>query len=388
MCVLGRRVRTFLQLGLGIRIKDSRGDVRRCTRWLSRHVRVAHICAVCVCVLAVLGLSSSSLGAVSRWTYRRVPLPSGQGSAVLTAISCSSTTACTAVGGGFQSAIDRWNGVRWSPEQAPQFLSTLVAVSCPSRFSCVAVGSSGQGSGLVEPLLEHWDGSHWSVQTTPQLGGGFFTAVSCGSTRSCIAVGRYRDGSFVLHWNGRRWAAQPLPRRGQPSLQGVSCWSSRSCVMVGSRRIGAGACGGSAQPLIERWNGARWSIQHTCAGAALTSVSCASKRRCMAIGESGFAEWWNGRTWTVRDLPNISNWPEASCDARTCAAVKGDSGNGPPLWQWNGSKWSRPPSRFQPSPEGPFLKGISCPSVTVCFAVGYKIHGRQRLAAPIVARGP
>jgi hypothetical protein len=64
-------------------------------------------------------------------------------------VSCTSQTACTAVGpsgGGNLSAAEAWNGTTWTllPTGPTQGTGTpdLKAISCPTPGVCVAVGSA------------------------------------------------------------------------------------------------------------------------------------------------------------------------------------------------------------------------------------------------------
>src|SRR4029079_11085749 len=94
--------------------------------------------------------------------------------------------------------------------------NVLNAVSCPSTTSCFAVGAY---TDFPKHFVEHWNGTSWSIVSTPsppdttnsQLKG-----VSCPSTTSCYAVGYYFNGSvtntiLVEHWNGTRWSVMTSP---------------------------------------------------------------------------------------------------------------------------------------------------------------------------------
>src|ERR1700728_3492474 len=62
----------------------------------------------------------------------------------------------------------------------------LLAVSCTSAASCTAVGNYTSDSGPVT-LAEYWDGSTWTVQSTPNPSGADFNilfGVSCTSATS------------------------------------------------------------------------------------------------------------------------------------------------------------------------------------------------------------
>ena len=72
--------------------------------------------------------------------------------------------------------------------------SFLTAVSCASSSACSAVGGYGNSSGTQVALAERWDGTSWVIQPTPRLPGGAsllfgLTGVACTSATGCTAVG-------------------------------------------------------------------------------------------------------------------------------------------------------------------------------------------------------
>jgi hypothetical protein len=63
-------------------------------------------------------------------------------------------------------------------------------VSCSAGTACTAVGAYLSSANKWFTLAEHWNGSEWTIQSTPTseesvLSGG----VSCPVTASCAAVG-------------------------------------------------------------------------------------------------------------------------------------------------------------------------------------------------------
>ena len=87
----------------------------------------------------------------------------------LSGVACDSAANCWAVGGtaigGGQALIERWNGSAWSIVSSPivNGPNSLKSVACSSVANCWAVGGYQPTSGLYQPLFEHWDGTAWSV---------------------------------------------------------------------------------------------------------------------------------------------------------------------------------------------------------------------------------
>ncbi len=133
------------------------------------------------------------------WSLLTTANASGSGSTELNGVSCTSPTACTAVGGysttGTNTNLpyaEQWNGSSWTahipPNQSGSSFTNLAAVSCVTVGSCEAVGQTGSGSG---PFAEGWNGSSWAIQPTPSLTNAFgaLNAVSCTTGPTCAAVG-------------------------------------------------------------------------------------------------------------------------------------------------------------------------------------------------------
>ena len=88
------------------------------------------------------------------------------------------------------SLAGQWNGAQGRLQPTPSLSqgSGLNAVSCTSASACTAVGRSGAG-----PLAERWNGARWSVQATQDPPSRFssLAGVSCASGATCTAVGVY-----------------------------------------------------------------------------------------------------------------------------------------------------------------------------------------------------
>jgi hypothetical protein len=220
----------------------------------------------------------------ARWSVVHVPEPGqkvvGDGRE-LSGVSCTTFNSCLAVGGyvGADSAelndALRWNGFSWlrttTANPGTGHHSKLTAVTCTSSSNCWAVGSYDHGAGQFNEAL-YWDGTSWSRVATPDPGTSgssvhILNGVSCGSRFSCWAVGSHiTDGighNVVLGWNGVSWSAVHVPQPGQKTagddgdtreLNGVSCTGHTHCVAVGGYISSAKTERNEAL----RWNGLQW----------------------------------------------------------------------------------------------------------------------------------
>jgi hypothetical protein len=122
---------------------------------------------------------------------------------------------------------EHWNGTAWSIQATPANTgndSDLVNVSCASASECVADGFSLPSVGKKAALVELWNGTEWKVQTTATLPKGdeqsWFDGISCPSAKDCIAVGGVVSTvegivPLIESWNGSKWTLQSAPGPGR-----------------------------------------------------------------------------------------------------------------------------------------------------------------------------
>ncbi|HJS94380.1 MAG TPA: hypothetical protein VJ741_08960 [Solirubrobacteraceae bacterium] len=284
----------------------------------------------------------------------------------------------------------------WSIQRAPappDSDSWLSGVSCTSARDCTAVGwSAEQLAAEPVPLVEHWNGTTWSMQRTPiptTDWGGAFLAVSCTSGRACVAVGASyagnSSGPLAERWDGSSWSIQHVPRVfGPDQFNGVSCVASTDCVAVGYGQA------------VARWDGHRWRAQNVhvtgprdLVSIGLTSVSCPSHIACAAVGKFdivcdyydyysvpilGF--WTFGRSW-LRPNPDLDcsnsrgGGGSRVLNAVSCTSTAACTAVGTAIYRWNGRRWFTQPARLGTDDE---LNGVSCTSANACTAVGPDIY--------------
>jgi len=347
------------------------------------------------------------------WRIQTAPAPAGARSAGFLAISCASASACTAVGdvtdnaGTSLTLAERWNGVAWRIQSPPNpggaTASGLFAVSCATSSACTATGDSTSTAGATTALAEAWNGSAWAIQPIPnpadvissQLAG-----VSCTAPHACVATGQFVDAisgvpmTLAERWNGTRWAIQPTPNPAGAAgseLGAVSCTSASACTAAGVSTDRKALIPGT---LAETWNGTRWTLQVTprprrARSSGISGVSCVSASACSAAGGyvSGagvalpLAEGRNGGYWSMQSPAEpfgakVSFLNGVSCPRdNACTAVGTynlSSRKTAVLAEaWDGTRW-----RIQPAPDpagsaSSYLQAVSCPAAGSCTAVGY-----------------
>src|SRR5207249_6391858 len=146
-----------------------------------------------------------------------------------------------------------WNGAAWSFVTSPNTSTTqpnrLDGVTCSSASDCWAVGGYWDDANVSHTLTEHWNGTAWSIVTSPNTSvteSNRLFGVTCNSASDCWAVGNTfftnPGGDSVIqtlveHWNGAAWSIVTSPNHTTPtpydSLYGVTCTSASDCWAVG-----------------------------------------------------------------------------------------------------------------------------------------------------------
>ena len=157
--------------------------------------------------------------------------------------------------------IEHWNGTSWQVV-SPHIGAYLNSVTALSASDVWAVG--GTDAGLT--LIEHRGGTRWKVVPSPNgmnpvniLQG--VTAVSP-SDIWAVGYGGLHIGipqeTLIEHWNGTRWSIVPSPNGGSPNnnLTSVTAISSTDAWAVGHYyNVNAQ----QNAPLTQHWNGTQWS---------------------------------------------------------------------------------------------------------------------------------
>ncbi len=193
------------------------------------------------------------------WTMLSVEAPPDGTNALLGSVDCLSPTECQAVGQDYpvQTPLaERWDGSEWTivPSQNAGSHESFHAVSCVAANDCWAVGEE-----TLQPLTEHFDGSAWSIVATPLPDStAYLISISCASSSFCEAVGKsWLPGPpdqavpLVETWDGSSWSisSTPVAPSAIDSLSAVDCYSDTSCLAVGL---------GPSSPLVLGLSGGAW----------------------------------------------------------------------------------------------------------------------------------
>jgi hypothetical protein len=273
-----------------------------------------------------------------------------------------------------QTLIEHFNGSVWtivpSPNKSNDTLSILYSVSATSANDVWAVGSSQDGKLPSRTLIQHWDGTAWSIVSSPNPDSQFneLRGVAAISANDAWAVG-YRGGTknetpietFILHWDGVTWSQVASPNvAGANQLFGVTAISAGDVWAVGSV---------SGAPLALHWNGTAWGVVSVGVGSGLSAeyfaaVTGSSANDVWAVGKGQgiftnqvFAtiRHWDGSRWTEKlcRAASASNPPDGyegggpnayftgvSAAASNDVWAVGVAGSGPMILHWDGQAWT------------------------------------------------
>jgi len=292
----------------------------------------------------------------------------GSESAGLDGVSCVATAqyclATTSTG-----VVYSYNGRSWSaPDRVAG--SALSAVSCTSATACAIDAGSGY---VWREAGANWFSYHLEQQH------GFLTSVSCPTTSFCAAVDQF---GYAVLYNGRSWTV-PQPVESGVALIAVSCPNSSFCMAIDA---GGDPADGSDYYV---YSGGTWGIGGF-VHADLSSLACTSRTFCAGITSKGsklYAETWNGSAWSAPDLLDSRSKPvtgEVSCASKKFCIAVDSAGN---FDLFDGINWSNPTAV---NGEAGGFAALSCPAYEDCTAVdgsgdAFGLHGAPAWSAPVTA---
>jgi hypothetical protein len=291
-----------------------------------------------------------------------------------------------------QTLVEHWNGSSWSvvasPNPTGKTYVVLNGVDAISASDIWAVGHSGDPSSIpLQTLTEHWNGTSWSIVPSPSPGtynGNVLNAVSAISANDVWAVGWYQSGStgqeggaLTMHWDGKQWTVIPNPSRW--TLYGVTAIASNDVWAVGEQSI-------------LHWNGTSWSMVSfpPPPGDSYQIFKAISSVSASDIWAVGYSQWsyfygyryapltyhWDGTGWSW--IPNAGTVDEYLFAVTAIAANDAWAvGDNGQTQHWNGAEWSRVAAPY-PGLGGRF-NGVAAASARDVWAVGYFNDGNQNL---------
>jgi hypothetical protein len=226
-----------------------------------------------------------------------------------------------------QPLAEHFDGAQWTVTSVPIGSAdgaSLRGVTARASNDVWAVGDQMGGNSLVE----HWNGTQWSLIPSPNSGTSLnsLTGAVAVAANDVWAVGYYSynnnslDAQLIEHWNGTAWTIITGPTIALPEfrLLAVSATSSSNVWSVGQ---GSDSSGGSQQAIVERWDGVSWAttVLPEVNGSVIqpTSIAIAPSGAVWVAGSvydntSGHnipvALYTNGLSWTVAPSAAVGSY--------------------------------------------------------------------------------
>jgi len=202
------------------------------------------------------------------------------------------------------------------PAATANTLTDLAAVSANDVWAVGSYNAGTSSAPLAQTLVEHYDGTSWSVVSSPNqlnvnnaVTSNELLAVSADSADDVWAVGTYEDldssdnpiaQTLVEHYDGTSWSvvSSPDDSAGSPpaptdnTLSGIVALSAADVWAVGSYNAGTSSAP-IAQTLVEHYDGTSWSVVASADASsaqdnALAQVAAVSSGDLWAVGSANF----------------------------------------------------------------------------------------------------
>jgi hypothetical protein len=206
------------------------------------------------------------------WSVDSAAAVTGYAAHLNSVADLSPTNAWAAGEGPTGTLLEHWNGTAWSqvslpdPAFTPGSTQSLSATSASDIWLAGTSINTATDATVAEAL--HFDGTAWSVVPMQQPGTNTPTisAVTDLSATNAWAVGEdsgatsaIGGSTLIEHWNGSTWSIVPSPTPGaDPGLTGVAARGPGDVYAVGSNLPSIN--GGTVHGMILRWNGTAWSV--------------------------------------------------------------------------------------------------------------------------------
>lgn len=252
------------------------------------------------------------------------------GGNVLNGVSASSADDAWAVGSlccsmrnsGTGALIEHWDGSAWTVVFGPdarfqdEVLNGVDDISPTDAWAVGRVKQSGYAGGI--PLILHWDGSGWQTVAPPSEVTGELRAVSRDGAGGAWAVGDDGHGHpLALRCSVIACAPVSLPQAGTVGrLRGITSFGENDVWAVGES---------DNRTLVVHWDGADWAVVPSPSPDqyvdVLHAVGGVASNDLWAVGRMGrnkadtgippgtrtLAMHWDGQDWTAVSTPNVDD---------------------------------------------------------------------------------
>lgn len=242
----------------------------------------------------------------SAWTVVAQPASLNNTGDFLYSVSGVATNDVWAVGVGTNAPlIEHWNGSAWSVVTPADTIpsGTLYSVVALASNNVWAAGNYVPvNSNSIQTLVMHWNGSSWTQVASPNTSAtenDYLTGISGSSPTDIWSVGFSNTSSgeatIATHWNGTAWSIVSTPQLSNGGyFQSVAAVAANNVWAVGVQG------GQYSPPLIERWNGVAWNVVPAQGLGPLSGVVAFTNGNAWAVGNK-----YDGSTTMIEHYPTL-----------------------------------------------------------------------------------
>jgi hypothetical protein len=197
------------------------------------------------------------------------------------------------------AVLQHWDGTSWTVVATPPLTWTntsIESIDGTGPDDVWAVGSANEPETTTQPVILHYDGSDWSIVPGPIVTGTWATleAVTAIAPDDVWVVGSisgisYRHKQpYTAHWDGEEWTVfdSPTGVGDYTQLSAVDAVSANDVWAVGPDRDRDNFY---TTPLIVHWNGSTWSTvpgpSYTTGVHELNGIKALAANDIWAVGQ-------------------------------------------------------------------------------------------------------
>jgi hypothetical protein len=211
------------------------------------------------------------------------------------------------------SVIEHYDGTQWTIVSSPQFAtgSALHKIQAFSANDIFAVGESNSDQQQLKPLVEHYDGNQWSVVPTPTLKRGVLSAIGGLSSTDFWIAGatisnvRLFGDPIVMHFDGQQFKRVAFPGT-KLTIGGIAEIAANDAWIVGT----------TGSTMAAHWDGKVWTVVPSPGAGIFSELSGVSAISSTDVWASGhieaskngvesflyLIEHWDGKNWTISPI--------------------------------------------------------------------------------------
>ena len=237
----------------------------------------------------------------------------------------------------------------------------LTALACSTTGSCIALGASGGASGPTTAAQIRNHKGIWSALNVPQAPSASIDAASC-AVSNCLVGGTRNSGDLLWSVNANNGATTALTGpAGGVVIQDLSCASDSECVAIDQAAHGLTRISHTTDA------GRIWSAPRTLIWASNTNtvLDCTVTCTTLVSNATGSSVATQSKlTWKLTPLKFIAT--SMSCATSvTCLVVGHLASQAAAMAQWKPGAVSNVPLTYVPTS----LNSVAC-APAVCVAVG------------------